>query len=57
MTDNERKEFLEALRKVKNDVTKDRKSSREFLRKVGFITPTGRRAKKYRHICIPSIQD
>jgi len=47
MTDKERQENLDAIKKVGEKLKGDKKASREFLQKVGIITKSGKLTKAY----------
>lgn len=47
MTDKERQENLEALKKLAKKLKGDKEASRAFLQNVGIITKTGKLTKAY----------
>jgi len=53
----ETEEFLIALEKYKDEVTKTEESSRKFLVELGVITKKGNRTKHYKNLCIPDIRE
>ncbi len=54
MTDKDRNEFIKFMEDYKVKLSKSKKLSREFLVRVGIITPKGNRTKMYKHFHIPS---
>lgn len=47
MSEKELREFLNALEKVQKEHASSPEKAREFLKKSGVLTPTGRLSKNY----------
>ena len=57
MTEEERKEFLEAIESQTAKISSSEEASRKFLVKTGIYTKKGNLTKNYKHLCIPAKQD
>ena len=57
MSDKERKEFSEAIKKYSEKLSKSKKESKEFLVRTGIITVKGNFREPYKHLCIQQDQD
>lgn len=57
MTDKKRQDFIKVLKSYKNEVTKSKKASKEFLVSLGIVTEKGSVTKKYKNICIQEKRD
>ncbi len=56
MEDRKVDELVAKLEKYRIELTKSQKKSKKFLVDVGVITPNGKLAKNYKHLCIPQEQ-
>jgi hypothetical protein len=57
MTERDRNDFLNWLKKYKEEIRGDKKKARELLIGAGIITEKGNFRKPYKHLCIPSAGD
>ena len=57
MSEKERREFSASMKEYAIYLSKNKEASKDFLVRVGIITPKGNFRKPYRHLCIPSGQD
>jgi len=48
MTDKDLQETLEAMKKIREQVTGSPQKAREFLIRAGFVTPDGKLTEHYR---------
>ncbi len=53
MSDKERIEFIEAIKKQTQKLSKSKTASKKFLVDTGIITAKGNLRKPYKHLCIP----
>jgi len=57
MSDKERKEFSNAIKKYTEKLSKSKKESKDFLVRTGIITEKGNFPAHYKHLCIQQDQD
>jgi hypothetical protein len=57
MSEKERREFSEAIKKYTQKLSKSKKESKDFLVRTGIITKKGNFREPYRHLCIQQGQD
>ncbi len=57
MSENERKEFVEILKKYKQKLSHNKKASQDILVDAGIFTKKGNLKENYKHLCIPQDQD
>ena len=57
MCEKETRELLKTLKDSKKEITKTKKSSREFLVELGIFTEKGNLKKNYKDLCIPRYLD
>jgi hypothetical protein len=57
MSENERKEFVEILKKYNQRLSHNKKASRDILVDAGIFTKKGNLKENYKHLCIPQDQD
>ena len=57
MTDRERNDFVDWLKKYKEEIKGDKAKARELLIGAGIITAKGNLRKPYKHLRIPNVAD
>ncbi len=57
MSEKERIEFIQAIKKYTVKLSKDKKAAKKFLVDSGIITPKGNLKKPYKNLCIQQEQD
>lgn len=57
MSEKERKQFSDAIKKYTLKLSSNKKASKSFLVKTGIITSNGNLREPYKNLCIPQDQD
>ena len=57
MSDKERKEFSEAIKKYTSKLSKSKEASKQFLVETGIITEKGNLREPYKQLCTPQEVD